>query len=128
GCGGFDEPRTGADPSLAVGRAVGPGCAGTAPRPPPRRRAPASAEPRPGGTLTIALGSDVRSLDPAALFSFPGVGVAHLLYDTLVGYARADSPDPTALVPALAETWEVSEDGLSYHFTLRAGLAYSDGT
>jgi nickel transport system substrate-binding protein len=44
-------------------------------------------------------------------------------YDTLVTYDENGE-----IVGALAETWEVSDDGLTYTFHLREGVKFSDGT
>ncbi|MEO0693202.1 MAG: ABC transporter substrate-binding protein, partial [Pseudomonadota bacterium] len=33
-----------------------------------------------------------------------------------------------SIAPALADSWEISEDGLEYTFTLRAGVTFHDGT
>src|SRR5206468_5651953 len=41
---------------------------------------------------------------------------------------RRPSSDTSQLQPALAATWEVSDDGLRVAFHLRAGLTFSDGT
>lgn len=51
----------------------------------------------------------------------------------IVGRALADSlvdadPDTGEILPWLASGWEVSEDGLTYTFTLREGITFSDGT
>ncbi|NJN92918.1 MAG: hypothetical protein HC875_01910 [Anaerolineales bacterium] len=45
------------------------------------------------------------------------------VYEGLLEYV----PASTELRPALAESWEVSEDGLSYTFKLRQGVKYHDG-
>ena len=46
------------------------------------------------------------------------------IYDQLVRVA----PDGISLVPGLAESWDVSEDGLTYTFHLRPNVLFSDGT
>lgn len=45
---------------------------------------------------------------------------AHTIYDRLVEFA----PGSTELVPGLAESWEISEDGLEYTFKLRPGVKF----
>src|SRR5262249_42185304 len=56
----------------------------------------------------------------------PSLVTPYLLY-----YALHDAllkPMPGALMaPSLAESWSASEDGLSYSFTLRDGLAFHNG-
>ena len=44
-------------------------------------------------------------------------------YDTLVTYTAEGE-----IVGSLAESWEVSDDGLTYTFKLREGVLFSDGT
>jgi peptide/nickel transport system substrate-binding protein len=54
----------------------------------------------------------------------PEFEVWNMQYAPLVDKAAEDfSPEP-----GLAESWEVSEDGLSVTYTLREGLLWSDGT
>ncbi|MFO1350140.1 MAG: ABC transporter substrate-binding protein [Gammaproteobacteria bacterium] len=48
---------------------------------------------------------------------------AHPLYNRLVEFERGD----TKVVPALAESWEVSTDGLTYTFKLRKGVKWHAG-
>lgn len=43
-------------------------------------------------------------------------------YETLVNY------EDGKIVPGLAEKWNVSDDGLTYTFTLKQGIKFSDGT
>ena len=46
-----------------------------------------------------------------------------MMYDYMVGYSMEDmSP-----VPALATSWETSEDGLTWTFDIREGVEWSDG-
>lgn len=46
--------------------------------------------------------------------------IAGTLYDRLIDY----SDEEQSYVPALAETWTVSDDGSEYHFTLRQGVEF----
>jgi ABC-type transport system substrate-binding protein len=67
--------------------------------------------------------NDLASLDPAKASDSQGFTVIGLLYGGLV---RLDGD--LRVVPDLAESWTVSEDGLTYTFTLREGAAFSDGS
>jgi len=42
--------------------------------------------------------------------------------------ALVEVDEKGAVVPSLAESWEISEDGLEYIFHLREGVRWSDGT
>mgnify|MGYP003623644601 FL=1 len=46
-----------------------------------------------------------------------------LVYESLVQYGPGGE-----IQPWLAESWELSEDGLSYVFKLREDVVFSDGT
>jgi ABC-type transport system substrate-binding protein len=67
--------------------------------------------------------SDINSLDPAKASDAQGFTIVNLLYGGLVRL-NAD----LLVEPDLAESWTVSDDGLTYTFTLRDGIAFSDGT
>ena len=68
-------------------------------------------------------GGEINSLDPAFIGSQSDVQLMLQLY---AGLTRLDEDgDP---YPSLAEAWSVSDDGLTYEFSLRAGLTFSDGT
>lgn len=68
---------------------------------------------------------DMDTLDTAYAYDTASGDVLQLLYDKLVWY-KGDSPNE--FVPQLAESWEVSDDGLTYTFKLREGVKYHDGT
>ena len=68
-------------------------------------------------------------LDPALSYTVQGWGVMWNVYLSLLGYKHVNGPDGATLVPALAQALpKVSADGLTYSFTLRTGVKYSDGT
>ena len=89
----------------------------------PRYRGAGAEAPRRGGTLTFSTYTNIRTLDPAIAYDEHSIYALYYLYDTLVDYA----PDEPRLVPWLAESWTVSDDGRTYAFTLRPGLTYADG-
>lgn len=67
--------------------------------------------------------TDVVSLDPARATDAQGFTVIGLLHAGLVRLSG-----DLLVEPDLAESWEISEDGLTYTFTLREGAAFSDGS
>lgn len=72
-------------------------------------------------TLTVCTEASPDGFD-YALFSANSTADASSqpLYNRLVEF----EPGTTRLVPALAESWEISPDGLIYTFHLRAGVAF----
>jgi oligopeptide transport system substrate-binding protein len=63
-----------------------------------------------------------ESLDPARSALPAEIAILNDLFEGLTSY------DPQGKVgPGLAESWQVSEDGLSWRFKLRQGLKWSDG-
>jgi peptide/nickel transport system substrate-binding protein len=75
------------------------------------------------GRLVAAIAGEPDQLDPnktSAYFSFE---VLENVYDTLV------EPDANLQMrPALAESWDVTPDQLSWTFHLRRGVTFHDGT
>jgi oligopeptide transport system substrate-binding protein len=63
------------------------------------------------------------SFDPAAQSDVATAAITAQLYETLTMYDAARQ-----LQPALATSWDVSDDGLHVMFHLRPGLTFSDGT
>ena len=79
--------------------------------------------PKPGGILKVGLQSDPTALDPQKQNLTAIWHVTEHIYNGLTRVA----PD-LSIEPALAEGWEISEDGLSYMFVLREGVTFHDGT
>ncbi|RKJ90004.1 peptide ABC transporter substrate-binding protein [Aeromonas veronii] len=74
-------------------------------------------------TLVKGNGAEPESLDPALVRSgFPGEAV---LVDLFEGLVSEDGQGH--IVPAQAQRWEVSEDGLEWRFFLRPQLKWSNG-
>ena len=48
-------------------------------------------------------------------------------YDTLVQYAATPAADGRPIIPALAKSWTISKDGLTYTFKLRRDVNFSSG-
>ncbi len=88
-------------------------------------------------TVTVALGADgdekvvltvgnVGKLDSANVtvgYTVEAYELWNLHYATLTDKAA----DDFALIPGLAESWEGSDDGLTWTYTLREGMTWSDG-
>jgi len=70
-------------------------------------------EPTVGGTLNVGVPEDFDALDPHAVRGETGSVWGALVYETLIGVDKLSNP-----APGIAESWEVSEDGLTYTFAL----------
>ncbi len=79
-------------------------------------------EPAPSGNIRVAMQSLVQT-DPALISSDSEVLVAGHVYDYLV-----DVDPQNNIIPRLATDWAVSEDGLTYTFSLQEGVTFHDGT
>lgn len=82
----------------------------------------AAQEPVRGGTLIVAFEADPEILDPHNTTALVASRVLTLMHDNLVsrGY------DGT-IQPGLAETWDISADGLTYTFHLKQGVVFHSG-
>lgn len=80
-----------------------------------------------GETVSLFYGGGTPlSIDPALNSASSGSNVIKLAFTGLMGYQFVDG-EPT-LSPELAESYTVSDDLLTYTFTLREGLKWSDGS
>ncbi|MEL5877269.1 ABC transporter substrate-binding protein [Cereibacter sphaeroides] len=78
---------------------------------------------KPGGTITITYKDDVATLDPAIGYDWQNWSMIKSIFDGLMDYV----PGTTQLRPGLAESYEISEDGLTYTFKLRPGVKFHNG-
>src|ERR1700691_576201 len=66
--------------------------------------------------------ADLRSLDPIGTTAYITRNHGYMVYDTL--FALDDHFQPQ---PQMVDTWKISDDKLTYTFTLRDGLKFHDG-
>src|SRR6188474_3857973 len=84
---------------------------------------PAAAQtPKPGGTLISAQATEATGLDPQLVPALSRSRRSPLMYSQLVRFDETMTPRPE-----LAESWEVSKDGLAWTFKLRQGVKFHDG-
>lgn len=74
-------------------------------------------------TLKINLASEPDYLDPALNSSVDGATLATMAFGGLYTYDTDGN-----LVPNFADSYTMSDDGLTYTFTLKQGLKWSDGS
>jgi peptide/nickel transport system substrate-binding protein len=67
-------------------------------------------------------------LDPARAYDYFGWEIIQSLGSGLVEYRPGATGAAEDIVPALATSWSVSEDGKVWTFNLRQGVKFDDGT
>jgi len=102
------RPRAGAPLVLALAAALSVG----------------TALAQPGSRVVVGLQAEPVTLDVAQLSDYNSSRAAMEMYEGLVRFAHGS----TDIEPGLAESWEVSDDGLVYTFHLRPGVTFHDGT
>jgi peptide/nickel transport system substrate-binding protein len=80
------------------------------------------ASPEPGGTLRAAFQNEWAGLDPHTVSSYSSYQILNNVLEGLTFY-----DNNLNLVPWLAESWEQSEDGLTWTFHLREGVLFHNG-
>ncbi len=73
-------------------------------------------------TLRVIPHADLKNLDPIWTTAYITRNHGYMIYDTL--FAMNESFEPQ---PQMVDTWETSEDGLTWTFVLRDGLKFHDG-
>lgn len=77
--------------------------------------------PQEGGVLVFGRGGDSVSLDPAHATDGESFYVSEAVYDKLAMFKYGS----TEIEPGLAESWDISDDGLEYIFHLRKGVHFA---
>jgi peptide/nickel transport system substrate-binding protein len=75
-------------------------------------------------TLRWGTTNDIDSFNPLIMVEAPAYTTAFLTYDLLVNFSQEDPSQPA---PGLAESWETSDDGLTWTFNLREDAMWHDG-
>jgi peptide/nickel transport system substrate-binding protein len=78
----------------------------------------------PPGVLVVGQIAEPQALDPHAVTAVNDFRILMNVYDGLVRYASGT----LEVEPALATSWEISDDGTVYTFTLREGVTFHDGS
>ncbi|SHE34591.1 peptide/nickel transport system substrate-binding protein/oligopeptide transport system substrate-binding protein [Loktanella atrilutea] len=78
---------------------------------------------KPGGNITVTYKDDVATLDPAIGYDWQNWSMIKSLFDGLMDY----EPGTTTLRPGLAESYEISDDGMTFTFHLRPGVKFHNG-
>ncbi|MBD9373038.1 ABC transporter substrate-binding protein [Rhizobium sp. ARZ01] len=87
--------------------------------------APAAFADTPKDTLVEAFAiDDIITMDPGEAFELSTAEMTSNTYDLLV---RLDPTDTSKVKGDLAESWTVSDDGLTYTFKLKSGLKFASG-
>jgi oligopeptide transport system substrate-binding protein len=97
-----------------IGLLLASGCA--------RRDTPQAAAVR-AQTLLLGNGAEPEDLDPQVVTAYTDQNILLALFEGLTAIDEKSSQ----AVPAAAESWEVSADGLAWTFHLREGLRWSNG-
>lgn len=85
--------------------------------------APATAQ-TPPNVLVVGQIAEPAALDPHTVTAVNDFRILMNIYDGLVRYKSGT----LEVEPALAKSWTISDDGLSYTFKLREGVKFHDGT
>lgn len=74
-------------------------------------------------SLTIAVAQEVDSLSPFIAVRLLTTNIGRWMYDFLTNY----DPKTGETIPALAESWDTSEDGLTWTYHIREDATWTDG-
>jgi peptide/nickel transport system substrate-binding protein len=95
-------------------------CGGDSPT--PASSVPASAAPKAGGTLRVAMVSPIVAVDPTTMYDTGSIAIAQQVCEYLA-WVESD----LSLRPVLAESWEPDAEAKEWTFKLRQGVTFQDG-
>lgn len=109
--------------ALVMVGAVLPGCGDGSKDPGGQGNNGETGEPVKGGEITVGIAQDLDdSLDPHQTVA---AGTREVLFNIFEGLVKPNSDGE--MIPAVAEKYELSEDGTTYSFTLRDGVKFHNG-
>ena len=76
-----------------------------------------------GGQMVVTYKDDIITLDPAIGYDWQNWSMIKSLFDGLMDY----EPGTATLRTDLAESYEISEDGLTFTFKIRPGVKFHNG-
>ena len=82
----------------------------------------ASIEPKRGGTLTLGISKELALMNPLVNTSSTEARIRELMFEPLLAMDLKG-----AVVPNLAESWEIGGNGKLYTFKLRRGVKFHSG-
>lgn len=81
---------------------------------------PVSATAQEPGVIRLPIGADPEHLDPFRSTTTITRNIIVNVYEGLVTF----DPGSMTVIPALADSWDISEDGLTYTFHLKPGVLF----
>src|SRR5258705_5060126 len=85
----------------------------------------AAQTPKKGGVLNFSVVAEPPNYDCHGSTAFALIHPIAPHYSLLVKFDGKDYPK---IVPDLAQSWKVSDNGMTYTFTLRSGVKFHDGS
>jgi peptide/nickel transport system substrate-binding protein len=80
-------------------------------------------EGKQGGSIIVTYKDDIVTLDPAIGYDWVNWSIIKSLFARLMDY----KPGTAELTPSLAESYDISKDGLTYTFKLHKGVKFHNG-
>ena len=91
--------------------------------------APAVLKPKAGGRVARTSSGDPPSFDQHGQSSTVANQPSSPMFNTLVQFDPAKAEEkPSDIIPDLADSWQITPDGMTYTFKLKQGVKFHDGT